>query len=175
MDTTAAKAHRLARLTTPNRLNEDAVHEIAPSFRALLADIFALYIKTKNFHWHMYGPHFRDYHLMLDAPGEEILAVTDRLAERIRSVGGTTLRSIGQIGILQRILDNNAGFVTPEDMIAELRGDNMQLAAEMLAAHGICDQHGDLAGASLLENWIDVADQRAWFLFEATWIVGRET
>ena len=133
----------------------------------MLADTFALYLKTKNFHWHVSGPHFRDYHLMLDDQGDQLFAMTDNIAERVRKIGGTTLRSIGEIGRLQRILDNDAGYVTPDDMLAELRDDNKQLAASMREVHGLCDDHGDVATASLIENWIDEAEQRVWFLFEA--------
>jgi starvation-inducible DNA-binding protein len=138
----------------------------------LLADMFALYLKTKNFHWHMSGPHFRDYHLLLDQQGDQIFAATDAMAERVRKIGGTTLRSIGQISRLQRLLDNDADFVTPRDMLAELRDDNKQLAGFMRAAHTVCDEHEDVASASLLENWIDEAEQRTWFLFEAARRVG---
>jgi starvation-inducible DNA-binding protein len=130
--------------------------------------LFALYVKTKNFHWHMSGPHFRDYHLLLDEHGDQIFAVTDPMAERVRKIGGTTIRSIGQIGRMQRILDNDADYVTPLDMLAELRDDNKLLAASMREAHGLCDQYGDVASASLLETWIDEAERRVWFLFEAT-------
>ena len=133
----------------------------------MLADTFALYLKTKNFHWHVSGPHFRDYHLMLDDQGNQLFGMTDNIAERVRKIGGTTLRSIGEIGRLQRILDNDAGYVTPDDMLAELRDDNKQLAASMREVHGLCDDHGDVATASLIENWIDEAEQRVWFLFEA--------
>jgi starvation-inducible DNA-binding protein len=130
--------------------------------------MFALYVKTKNFHWHVSGPHFRDYHLLLDDQAAQILATTDAIAERVRKIGGTTLRSIGQIGRLQRVLDNEADYVTPLDMLAELRTDNMELAAHMRETHGLCDEHGDVASASLLETWIDEAEQRIWFLFEAS-------
>lgn len=129
--------------------------------------MFALYIKTKNFHWHISGPHFRDYHLLLDEHADQLFGITDDIAERVRKVGGTTLRSIGQIGRLQRVLDNDADYVTPQDMLAELCDDNRQLAASMREAHGLCDEHGDVATASLLENWIDEAERRVWFLFEA--------
>ena len=130
--------------------------------------MLALYMKTKNFHWHVSGPHFRDYHLLLDEEAGQIYATTDAIAERVRKIGGTTLRSIGQIGRLQRVLDNDADFVTPLDMLGELRDDNMQLAAHMRETHSLCDEHGDVATASLLENWIDEAEQRIWFLFEAS-------
>jgi starvation-inducible DNA-binding protein len=130
--------------------------------------MFALYVKTKNFHWHISGPHFRDYHLLLDEQGEQIFATTDAIAERARKIGGTTLRSIGQISRIQRILDNEADFVTPLDMLAELRDDNKQLAANLRETHALCDEHGDVASASLIENWIDEAEKRTWFLFEAS-------
>ncbi|HZT17779.1 MAG TPA: DNA starvation/stationary phase protection protein, partial [Dongiaceae bacterium] len=127
-----------------------------------------LYIKTKNFHWHVSGPHFRDYHLLLDDQATQILAATDPIAERARKLGGTTIRSIGQIGRQQRVLDNDADYVTPLDMLAELRDDNLQLAAHMRETHELCDEHGDVATASLLENWIDEAEERTWFLYEAS-------
>ena len=133
----------------------------------LLANMFALYVKSKNFHWHMSGPHFRDYHLLLDEQADQIFATTDALAERVRKLGGTTLRSIGHIARLQRVLDNDAEYVTPLDMLAELRDDNKQLVAAMRETHNLCDEHGDVASASLLEVWIDEAERRAWFLFEA--------
>ncbi len=130
--------------------------------------MFALYLKTKNFHWHVSGPHFRDYHLMLDDQAGQILAATDAMAERARKIGGTTLRSIGQIAARKRLLDNDADFVTPLDMLAELREDNKQLTAEMRRTHALCDDYKDVATASLLEVWIDEAERRTWFLFEAT-------
>jgi starvation-inducible DNA-binding protein len=163
---------RMAPLRTPTDLKLNAVQDIAAALNILLADVFALYLKTKNFHWHMSGPHFRDYHLLLDEQGDQIFAVTDALAERVRKIGGTTLRSIGQIARLQRIFDNDAGFVTPLDMLAELRDDNRQLAASLRGAHALCDEYGDVAGASLLEVWIDEAERRAWFLFEASRVRG---
>ena len=163
-----AKARRKAALATPTKLGSNAVKDISGALTVLLADTFALYIKTKNFHWHISGPHFRDYHLMLDEQGEQIFAMTDDIAERVRKVGGTTLRSIGEIGRLQRVLDNDADYVTPLDMLAELRDDNLQLAARMREAHEVCDGHGDVASASLLENWIDETERRVWFLFEAS-------
>jgi starvation-inducible DNA-binding protein len=163
-----AKAHRLAPLATPTNLASNAIPDLAGALTILLADMFALYLKTKNFHWHMSGPHFRDYHLLLDDQSEQILATTDAIAERVRKVGGTTLRSIGQIGRLQRVLDNDADYVAPLDMLAELRTDNMELAARMRETHGLCDEHGDVASASLLETWIDEAEGRVWFLFEAS-------
>ncbi len=162
-----AKELRVAPLKTPTNLKANAVREVSGALNILLADMFALYLKTKNFHWHVSGPHFRDYHLLLDEQAEQIFATTDALAERVRKLGGTTLRSIGHIGRLQRVLDNDADFVTPSDMLAELRDDNKQLAANMLEAHGLCDEQGDVASASLLEVWIDEAERRTWFLFEA--------
>jgi starvation-inducible DNA-binding protein len=162
-----AKARRMAPLHTSTNLTSNAVHDLAAALNALLADTFALYVKTKNFHWHVSGPHFRDYHLMLDEQATQILATTDMFAERVRKLGGTTIRSIGHIARLQRVLDNDADYVTPPDMLAELREDNMQLAARMREAHGLCDEHGDVASASLLETWIDEAEGRVWFLFEA--------
>lgn len=167
MDRQTLETRRLAPLRTPTGLTAEATQDISGAMNALLADVFALYLKTKNFHWHMSGPHFRDYHLMLDDQGDQILAMTDPIAERVRKIGGTTLRSIGQIKTLQRVLDNNADYVSPEDMLAELRDDNADLAQRMRAAHTVCDELGDVATASLLENWIDETERRVWFLFEA--------
>jgi starvation-inducible DNA-binding protein len=164
MNVKEAKALRMAPLDTPTDLASTAVRDISGALNIMLADMFALYMKTKNFHWHMSGPHFRDYHLLLDEQGEQIFATTDAIAERVRKVGGTTLRSIGQIGRLQRVLDNDADFVTPLDMLAELREDNKQLAASLRETHALCDEHEDVASAS----WIDEAERRTWFLFEAT-------
>lgn len=155
-------------LQTPTDLRSEGAADIAGALNLLLADLFALYLKTKNFHWHVSGPHFRDYHLMLDEQAEEIFAITDAIAERVRKVGGMTLRSIGQVGRLQRILDNDADYVTPLDMLAELREDNKQLAAAMRETHDLCGEHRDVATASLLETWIDEAERRVWFLFEAS-------
>jgi starvation-inducible DNA-binding protein len=155
-------------LHTPSDLKPNAVRDLTGALNILLADMFALYLKTKNFHWHMSGPHFRDYHLLLDEHGEQIFATTDAIAERVRKIGGSTLRSIGHIGRLQRVADNDAEFVTPMDMLAELRDDNKQLVANMRETHGLCDEHEDVATASLLEVWIDEAERRTWFLFEAT-------
>jgi len=135
---------------------------------AILADVFALYMKTKNFHWHMSGPHFRDYHLLLDEQADQLFAMTDAIAERVRKVGGTTLRSIGHIARTQRVLDNDAEYVEPEDMLAELREDNQTLAARLREAHGVCEDHNDIATASLIEVWIDETERRTWFLFEAS-------
>src|SRR5246127_5507724 len=162
------KAHKSASLETPTDLTADAVRDISGALNILLADMFGLYLKTKNFHWHVSGPHFRDYHLLLDEQGEQIFATTDDIAERVRKIGGTTLRSIGQAGRLKRVLDNDADYVTPLDMLAELRDDNKQLTIHMRETHGLCDEHGDIATASLLENWIDESERRTWFLFEAS-------
>ena len=167
MNVRDAMALRMAALHTPTDLKPKAVLDLSGALNILLADMFALYLKTKNFHWHVSGPHFRDYHLLLDEQGEQIFATTDAIAERVRKLGGTTLRSIGHVRRLQRVLDNDADFVTPLDMLAELRDDNKQLVASMRATHDLCDQHGDVATASLLENWIDEAERRVWFLFEA--------
>jgi starvation-inducible DNA-binding protein len=163
-----AKTRRTAPLATPTNLASNAIPDLSGALTTLLADMFALYVKTKNFHWHVSGPHFRDYHLLLDDQAAQILATTDAIAERVRKIGGTTLRSIAQIGRLQRVLDNDADYVTPLDMLAELRTDNMELAAHMRETHGLCDEHGDVASASLLETWIDEAEERVWFLFEAS-------
>jgi starvation-inducible DNA-binding protein len=167
-DAPQERAHTKVRLGSPTDLSADAVRDIRAGANGLLADVFALYLKTKNFHWHMSGPHFRDFHLMLDEHGAELFAMTDPLAERVRKIGGTTLRSIGQIARQQRILDNDAEYVEPPDMLAELRDDNRQLVAEMRQVHNVCDSYGDVATASLLEVWIDEAERRAWFLFEST-------
>jgi len=162
------KARRKAPLDTPSLFSDNAIKDIAGALTVLLSDVFALYVKTKNFHWHMSGPHFRDYHLLLDEQGTQIYNMTDDIAERARKVGGTTLRSIGQISKMQRILDNDADYVSPEDMLAELRDDNLQLVKWMQEVHGLCDELKDVATASLLENWIDETERRVWFLFEAT-------
>ncbi|MFN7129655.1 MAG: Dps family protein [Brevundimonas sp.] len=166
MDRQTLETRRLAPLRTPTGLTAEATQDISGAMNALLADVFALYLKTKNFHWHMSGPHFRDYHLMLDDQGDQIIAMTDPIAERVRKIGGVTLRSIGQIKTLQRVLDNDADYVSPEDMLAELRDDNADLAQRMRAAHTVCDELGDVATTSLLENWIDETERRVWFLFE---------
>jgi starvation-inducible DNA-binding protein len=155
-----------ADIQTPTDLGANANRDIPAALRALLADVFALYLKTKNFHWHVSGRHFRDYHLLLDEQGEQIFAMTDDIAERARKIGGTTLRSIGQIVREQRILDNDADYVEPQDMLAELRSDNQQLTREMRRVHELCDEYGDVATASLLENWIDETERRIWFLYE---------
>jgi starvation-inducible DNA-binding protein len=151
---------------TPATLSEKAVEDISRALIPLLSDVFALYLKTKNFHWHMSGPHFRDYHLMLDDQGEQIFLMTDAIAERARKLGGATVRSIGQISRSQRIVDNDADYVAPLDMIAELRDDNAMLTQSMREVHSLCDKAGDVATASLLENWIDETEKRTWFLFE---------
>lgn len=163
-----AKVLKTISLQVPTDLTADATRDISGALNILLADVFGLYLKTKNFHWHVSGSHFRDYHLMLDEQGNQIFAMTDAIAERVRKIGGITLRSIGHIGRLQRIQDNDADFVAPMDMLAELRDDNRQIAAAMRETHGLCDEYGDLASASLLENWIDEAERRTWFLYEAT-------
>jgi len=156
-----------APLVTPSDLKTAATKDIAGAMNAILADVFALYLKTKNFHWHMSGPHFRDYHLLLDEQGDQLFAMTDAIAERVRKLGGTTLRSIGHIARLQRVADNDAEYVEPEDMLAELGEDNKTLAARLREAHGVCDEHSDIATASLIEVWIDETERRTWFLFEA--------
>ena len=168
MSVSNTKKLQTASLQTPTDLKSNAVRDLSGALNTLLADMFALYLKTKNFHWHMSGPHFRDYHLLLDEHGDQIFATTDALAERVRKIGGTTLRSIGHIARLQRVLDNDADFVTPRDMLAELRDDNKQLTERLRETHGVCDEHDDVATASLLENWIDEAERRTWFPFEAT-------
>jgi starvation-inducible DNA-binding protein len=160
-------SRRTAALDTPTDLSSNSVRDIAGAMNAVLADTFALYMKTKNFHWHMSGPHFRDYHLLLDEHAAQIFAITDDVAERVRKIGGTTLRSIGHIARLQRIADNDAEFVTPQDMLAELRDDNKQLIAKLREVHDLCDEHNDVATASMIEVWIDEAERRVWFLFEA--------
>jgi len=168
MNKELAHALRTAPLATPSGFSADFVRDISAALTALLADVFAVYLKTKNFHWHMSGSHFRDYHLLLDDQGGEIFAMTDQIAERARKVGGSTLRSVGHITRVQRILDNDAEYVTPLDMIAELRDDNAQLLRSMRVTHSLCDEAGDLATSSLLENWIDETEKRTWFLFECT-------
>jgi len=155
-------------LNTPSDLEPTAVQDITGALNKLLADVFVLYLKTKNFHWHISGPHFRDYHLLLDDHGDQIFAMTDDIAERVRKIGGTTIRSIGHIARLQRIADNDAEYVTPEDMLSELHEDEKALVLSMRAVHTLCDDEGDVATASLLENWIDQTQRRSWFLFEAT-------
>jgi starvation-inducible DNA-binding protein len=157
-----------APLTTPTDLDRELVADVAGGLNALLADVVALFFKTKNFHWHVSGPHFRDYHLLLDDHAEQIFEMTDDIAERVRKLGGTTIRSIGHINRLKRISDNDADFVTPDDMLSELCDDERDLILRMRAVHTLCDDAGDVATASLLENWIDQAERRHWFLFETT-------
>jgi starvation-inducible DNA-binding protein len=164
----AVKARRLAPLITPSDLEREGTRDAAAALNGLLADSFALYLKTKNFHWHMSGPHFRDYHLLLDEQAEQIFAMTDPLAERARKLGELTLHSIGEIARMQRVTDNDAEYVEPLDMLAELREDNQALAARMREAHDVCDEARDLASASLLEVWIDETERRTWFLYEAS-------
>src|SRR2546421_6431946 len=149
-------------------LSGDAVVEISGELRILLADVFALYVKTKNFHWHMSGPHFRDYHLLLDEHGDQLFAMTDPIAERVRKLGGLTLTSIGRIARTQRVVDNDAEYVEPLDMLAELAEDNRTLAARLREAHNVCEEHRDVATTSLIEIWIDETERRNWFLFEIT-------
>jgi starvation-inducible DNA-binding protein len=153
---------------SPGDFEPQAVVKISSALTAVLADMFALYLKTKNFHWHISGPHFRDYHLLLDEQSGQILAATDTIAERVRKIGGTTLRSIGHIARLQRIADNDREYVAARDMLAELREDNQRLTASLRSVHGLCDEYGDVASASLIENWIDEAEHRTWFLLEST-------
>ena len=157
---------RMASANAPPNLTPKGVSDISAALNMLLADVFTLYLKTKNFHWHMSGPHFRDYHLLLEEQAAQLFTITDPIAERVRKVGGTTLHSIGHINRLQRILDNDAEFVTAADMLAELRDDNKELITQMREAHDLCQEQGDVATTSLLENWIDEAEGRAWFLFE---------
>ena len=159
---------RTAALATPTDLSSEAVGDVSGALNALLADMFALYLKTKNFHWHVSGPHFRDYHLLLDEQADQIFATTDPIAERVRKIGGRTVHSIGEVARLQRLGDNDAEYVTPLDMLAELREDNKQLTNEMRRTHALCEEHDDVASASLLEVWIDEAERRTWFLFEAS-------
>jgi starvation-inducible DNA-binding protein len=157
-----------ARLATPTDLGADASRDITGGFNAVLADVFAIYVKTKNFHWHMSGPHFRDYHLLLDEQADELYAMTDAIAERIRKIGGSTLRSIGHIARVTRVKDNDAEFVDALDMLAELSEDNQDLTARLREVHALCDEYRDIASASLIENWIDEAERRTWFLFESS-------
>ena len=157
-----------APMATPSDIDPEAVQDITGALNALLADVFALYVKTKNFHWHMSGPHFRDFHLLLDDHGDQIFAMTDEIAERVRKIGSTTIRSIGHIARLKRVLDNDAEYVTPTDMLSELHEDEKALVLSMRAIHTLCDDAGDVATASVLENWIDQSQRRSWFLFEST-------
>jgi len=162
------KARQSAALATPTDLGANATKDISGGLNILEADVLALWMKTKNFHWHVSGPHFRDYHLLLDDQSDQIYNMVDPIAERARKLGGNALRSIGQVKKLQRVLDNDADYVSPQDMLAELRDDNKQLAKNMRTLHEVCDEHNDVATASLLENWIDETEQRTWFLFEAS-------
>jgi starvation-inducible DNA-binding protein len=163
----AAARNGTPRLQTPTDLGANATKDIAGAINALLADTFALYLKTKNFHWHMSGPHFRDYHLLLDEQSDQIFVMTDVLAERVRKLGGRTIRSIGEVSRQQRIADNDADYVTPDDMLAELRDDNQRFVSAMREAHDVCEEHGDVATTSLLEVYIDETERRVWFLYEA--------
>ena len=162
-----AKSRQSAALATPTDLGANATKDIAGGLAILAADVVALWMKTKNFHWHVSGPHFRDYHLLLDDQSNQIYAMIDPIAERSRKLGGKALHSIGQVKKLQRVLDNDADYVAPQDMLAELREDNKQLAKNMRVLHEVCDEHNDIATASLIENWVDETEQRTWFLFEA--------
>ena len=165
--TAELRQRRDAPLATPTDLTRSATKDIAGAMNAILADVFALYLKTKNFHWHMSGPHFRDYHLLLDEHGDQLFAMTDPIAERVRKLGGLTIKSIGQISRIQRVLDNDADYVDPADMLAELAEDNKTLTARLREIHEVCDEHRDIASASLIEVWIDESERRTWFLFEA--------
>jgi starvation-inducible DNA-binding protein len=167
-DKAELKDRRKAPLHTPSSLRPEEVKNISGAMNALLADVYALYFKTKNFHWHISGPHFRDYHLLLDEHADQIFAIGDDIAERVRKIGGTTIHSIGHIARLQRLSDNDADFVDPQDMLSELREDNQALVTSMLAAHELCSDANDVATTSLLEVWVDEAQRRIWFLFEAT-------
>ena len=167
MTTSDAKSRRRAPLDTPTDLGSNATKHLSGALNVLLADMFALYMKTKNFHWHVSGSHFRDYHLLLDEQATQIYGTTDQIAERVRKLGGTTLHSIGEIARLQRVKDNEAEYVTPLDMLAELRDDNLQLVSHMRETHELCDEHRDVATASMLEIWIDEGERRVWFLYEA--------
>lgn len=161
------KQRREAPLSTRTDLKAAATRDVSAALNAILADVFALYVKTKNFHWHMSGPHFRDYHLLLDEQGDQLFAMTDPIAERVRKLGGITIRSIGQIARTQRIPDNDAEYVEPADMLAELGDDNRTLASRLRQAHNVCEEHGDVATTSLIEIWLDETERRSWFLFEA--------
>ena len=163
-----AGSHHPPGLATSTDLPAGATRDISGAMNALLADVFALYVKSKNFHWHLSGPHFRDYHLLFDEQADQIFAMSDAIAERVRKVGGSTVRSIGHIARLKRVSDNDADYVEPSDMLAELREDNKSLAARLREAHNVCDQHRDIATASLIEVWIDETERRTWFLFEAS-------
>lgn len=163
-----AERKQRAALNTPTDLDAEATRNIAAALNAILADVYALYLKTKNFHWHMSGPHFRDYHMLLDEQGAQLFAMTDPIAERIRKLGEPTLKSIGHIARMQRILDNDADYVEPGGMLAELAEDNRTLATRLREAHGVCDESRDIASASLIETWIDESEERTWFLFESS-------
>jgi len=166
--TAVLERRQAAAIHTPTDLGAAATKDIAGAMNAVLADVFALYLKTKNFHWHMSGPHFRDYHLLLDEHADQIFAMTDPIAERVRKIGERTIHSIGHIARLQRVDDNDADYVEPEDMLAELREDNQALVSRLREAHNVCDEHEDVATTSLIEVWIDETERRTWFLFEAT-------
>jgi starvation-inducible DNA-binding protein len=155
-------------LITPTDLEPTAVKDIVAAMNGILADVFAIYLKTKNFHWHMSGPHFRDYHLLLDEQGDQIFAMTDPIAERVRKLGGVTIKSIGDIARRQRVLDNDSDYVEPDDMLTELMDDNKSLTSRLREAHDVCGEHNDVATASLIEVWIDETERRTWFLFEAS-------
>ena len=161
-------ANRAARgrLTTPSDLSDNAVKDVAGALNAILADIYAIFFKTKNFHWHVSGPHFRDYHLMLDEQAAELIGITDAVAERVRKLGGQTLRSVGQVAAMSRIADNNAGYVEPADMLAELMEDNLHLVRTLRETKALCDDHRDVATSAMIDNWVDDAERRAWFLYE---------
>jgi starvation-inducible DNA-binding protein len=159
---------KIAALATPTDLSSNAGNDLPQALNILLADMFALYVKTKNFHWHVSGPHFRDYHLLLDEQADQIFATTDAIAERVRKIGGTSLRSVGHISRLQRVKDNDAGYVSARDMLAELQADSVELVLHMRELHDQCERDRDVATASLIEVWIDEAERRTWFLFEAS-------
>jgi starvation-inducible DNA-binding protein len=162
------KERQRAPLSTPTDLTAEATRDVSGALNAILADVFALYMKTKNFHWHLSGPHFRDYHLLFDEQADQLFAMTDPIAEHVRKIGGSTIKSIGHISHLQRVLDNDADYIDPEDMLAELCEDNKTLAARLREAHNVCEEHRDIATASLIEVWIDETERRTWFLFEAS-------
>jgi starvation-inducible DNA-binding protein len=164
----SAQRMQHAPLATPTDLDARATRDVTGAMNAIPADAFALCLKTRNFHWHVSGPNFRDYHLLLDEQGDQLFAMTDPIAERIRKIGGSTLRSIGHIARLQRVDDNDAEYVEPTDMLAELREDNKALAARLREAHGVCEERHDIATASLIEEWIDETERRTWLLFEST-------
>src|SRR5260370_28267221 len=167
MDRTDLVQRHIVPLRTPSDLGTKATTDLSAALTTLLADMVALYFKTKNFHWHMSGPHFREYHLLLDEQADQLFAMTDTIAERVRKIGGSTLKSVGHIGRLQRVADNDVDYVQPQDMLAEVREDNKELAARLREAHNVCEEHRDIATASLIEVWIDETERRTWFLFEA--------